>query len=155
MNPAAKQYIRQVKKHLHCPRSLKNEFLQQLGDEIFLYCEENDLADFDDLARHFGAPETVAKEFLSELDGETISKYYSHRGRLALIAAGCLAVFLVGVGIRQVYVQNLFLDTHYVESITYESDSLPDITGPTYYHEEGSSDGTRVIYGIETFSSEE
>lgn len=155
MNPAAKQYIRQVKKHLHCPCSLKNEFLQQLGDEIFLYCEENDLTDFDDLAQNFGVPETVAKEFLSELDGETISKYYSHRGRLALIAAGCLALLLLVVGIRQIYIQNLFLDSYYLESITYESDSLPDLTGPTYYHKKGSSDGTRVIYDIETFSSED
>lgn len=108
MNPAAKQYLRQVKKQLHCPRSLKNKFLQQLEDEFFLYCEENDLTDFDDLARNFGVPETVAKEFLSELDGETISKYYSHRGRLTLIAAGCLALLLLVVGIRQIYINFAF-----------------------------------------------
>lgn len=155
MSPAAKQYLRQVKKHLHCPRSLKNEFLQQLEDEIFLCCEDHPSMDLAELTRCYGAPETMAKEFLSELSGEIVCRMYSRKAKLALIAAGCLALFLMVVGIRQIYIQNLLLDSHYVESITYDSDSLPDITGPTYYHEEGSSDGTRIIYGIETFSSED
>lgn len=155
MNPAAKQYLRQVKKHLHCPRSLKNKFLQQLEDEFFLYCEDHPSMDLAGLTRCYGAPETIANEFLSELSGEMICRMYVRKGKLTWIVAGRLALFLLVVGICQIYIQNLFLDSYYVESITYESDSLPDITGPTYYHEEGSSDRTRVIYGIETFSSEE
>lgn len=107
--------------------------------------------DLAELTRCYGAPETVAKDFLSELSGEMVCRMYSRKAKLTLIAAGCLALFLMVVGIRQIYIQNLLLDSHYVESITYDSDSLPD----TYYHEEGNSDGTRIIYGIETFSSED
>lgn len=108
-----------------------------MEDEVFLYIEDNEAADYSDLSQHFGTPEAVAAEFLNNLDGNAVAKSQHHRNKVFLIAIVILITLAMIIGVHKLYVQHTILDIEYVESITYEEDQSPNITGPTFFHEEG------------------
>lgn len=135
MNKAAKVYLREIRKRLPCSRSVKAEFLRQLEDEVFLYCGEHEEADFAALAAHFGTPEEVANSFLCELGTNTVRQYLTLRKRVLYAAAGIVLTVVIltsAVEIYTSYKQQQALDSYYIESITYQGDVLPYMTGPTY-----------------------
>lgn len=112
-----------------------------MEDDIFLYCEEHESSHITELTKHFGNPEDLAKEFLSELDRETVTKIHSSRTKMIFTVALVLIAFLLIVAIRDIYIQNLFLDSYYVEYITRKGESQLNESQP--------------IYGVETFAAEE
>lgn len=116
---------------------MKAKFLHQLGDEIFLYCEENEIVGLADLIQRFGAPESVASEFQDNLNGMVVAKYQNFQNKVLLIAVVILVTLGAIASAYRMYVQHTLLDIEYIESITFEEDQLPDVTGPTFYHEEG------------------
>lgn len=135
MNKAASQYLREVKKRIHCSRSLKTEFLFQLEDEVDFFCEDFDGVDFAALEKRFGKPEDVAKEFLSELGGSALTKANRFQRSLAylfIIVVITAAILAFGVSVYTDYKQQKALDSYYVESITYEGELSPGATSPTY-----------------------
>ena len=103
-----------------------------MEDEVCLYCDDHTEADYSGLVQRFGAPEDVAKDFVSELSGSAITRYTALKGNILYIVAAIVITLLVGIGIHTYYVQHTLLDGNYVESITYEGDAIPCITGPTY-----------------------
>ena len=92
MNKAVKKYLRQVKKHLCCPRSHSRDFLRQLEDDMLLFCEEQDTADLLQLTAQFGHPKDVAEDFCAALDPRTVTRAAFTRLKFAYLA---LAVILV------------------------------------------------------------
>lgn len=139
MRKAASKYLREVKKNLRCPYSLRAEFLNQLADEVYLYCDEHEGEDLVSLSKRFGNPEAVAEDFLNSLDGNAVAKSELYSGRVLLVAIAILIVLAMAVGIHRIYVQRRILDSKYIESITFEEDHIIEITGPTFFHEEGSA----------------
>lgn len=105
----AKQYLRHVKKNLHCSHSLKAKFLHQLGDEIFLYCEENEIVGLADLIQRFGAPESVASEFQDNLNGMVVAKYQNFQNKVLLIAVVILVTLGAIASAYRMYVQHTLL----------------------------------------------
>lgn len=140
MNKAAAQYLRAVRRNLSCPASLKREFLSQLEDEVLLFCDEHDEADVQTIAARFGTAEEVAQEFLRELDGQVLVKQQSQAKKILLAALAIVILFGLMVMARQIYIQQLFLDSYFIEYITYEGESQV---------QEG-----QTVYGVETFGSE-
>lgn len=135
MNKAASQYLREVKKRIHCSRSLKTEFLFQLEDEVDFFCEDFDGVDFSILSERFGTPDDVAREFLTELGLEVVSSASRKRQHILYFAVSVIfliAVFSAVVEIYTNYQQKQALDGYYVESITYEEDVTPYVISPSY-----------------------
>lgn len=99
MNRAAKQYLRQVKKNLYCPKHLSREFLRQLEDDISCFCEEQKQAVYGQLLEVFGDPKDVAADFFSGLDARTVSRYSYRRLKVTYsLLAVVLAAALCSVG---------------------------------------------------------
>ena len=101
--------------------------------EVDFFCEEHNKADYAVLAQHFGSPEDIAKEFLSELGGCTNNQIDRVR-RCTLYITASIAIaailFAAGAAIYTNYKQQKVLDGYFVESITYESDVQSYITLP-------------------------
>lgn len=116
--------------------------------EVIYYCEDHDDVDFVALSECFGSPEEVAKDFLSELGANTINKASLVKQRLILFVVIFIiisAVLFISISIHVYYIQQTILDSHYIESITYEGQLTPDMTGATfeaeyYYSENEISD---------------
>lgn len=136
MRKAASKYLREVKKNLRCPYSLRAEFLNQLADELFLYCEEHDDVDTADLSAHFGLPEDVAKEFMAELGGKAAGTVSQARQRILCLTAALViiaAAVVAAVNVYTAYKQYKILDGYYIEAITYEEETNPFSTAPTFF----------------------
>lgn len=106
-----------------------------MEDEVFLYCEEHDDADIDTLVKRFGLPEEVANVFLEELGISTINTSNQIKRRVLYLAAIIVIAVIVLVSATVIYTsykQQQALDVYYIESITYQEDVMPYITGPTY-----------------------
>lgn len=113
-----------------------------MEDEVFLYSEDNEAADYFDLSQRFGTPESVAAEFLNNLDGDTVAKTALFRNKVLISSVAVIILMSLTICIHRIYIQHTLLDSVYIESITYEEALTPDITGPTYFHEEGTSNQT-------------
>lgn len=134
MSKAASQYLREVKKRIHCSSSQKTEFLCQLEDEIFLFCENRINVEFADLSEHFGAPEEVAENFLSEFGANEVNKCNRIKRRVLYVCSAIIitaAVIISAVEIYTYYTQQKFEDSFFIESITYKETTNPYATAPT------------------------
>lgn len=135
MSRAAKQYLREVKKRIPCSPAQKKQFLCQLDNEVFLYCEEHNDIDMAALVDQFGSPEELASDFLPEININTVNGFVQTKHRLLmLLAIIVIAVVALasGIGIYTLYRQQQLLDGQYIESITYDSDVTPYISGHTF-----------------------
>ena len=106
-----------------------------MEDEVFLYCEEHNDSDIDVLINQFGSPEEVANEFLAELGISTINKSNQMKRRVLFLAAIIVITAIALVSATEIYTrykQQQVLDGYYIDSITYEGDITPYISGPTY-----------------------
>lgn len=95
------------------------------------------------LTARFGTPEEVANNFLTELEPRVMWKYERIRRRVLYAVAAIVLIAVLLITAMETYTnirQQQVLDIHYVESITYKSDVLPEATGPTYWVIEFSSE---------------
>lgn len=114
--------------------------------EIIYYCEDHDNVDIVTLSNHFGTPEEVADDFLSELGINEVTKSNLIRKRLLHLVATIIILAIIlfaAVEIHAYYIQQQFLDSYFIESITYESESILDVT-PTYAVEDYYSEEERT-----------
>ena len=148
MSTAASQYLREVKKRIPCLGSQKTEFLCQLEAEVIYYCEDHDDVDITMLFEHFGKPEDISQEFLSELSADAVLKSNSSIRRFMFFGITITIVLLIGVGIHAYYTQQKLLDGQYIETITYEGSApkepvvwvLTDSDGEDVYWEFSEDD---------------
>ena len=139
MNKVAAHYLRAVRKALHCPGRQGKQLLHQLGEDIEEYCEEHPDATEEALCRRFGAPEDVAADFVEDLGGSIAVNIQRRRNRIVTAVIVVLVLVAGAVTVRQIWIQQLLLDFHWVESITYEADELPEYTGTIYWEEVATS----------------
>lgn len=96
-NEAKKRYLSAVKKNLRCSGKQKKAFLAELNASLTAFLSETPEADEAQLCVAFGAPETVAEDFLSTLDSKDIKKAFSWK-RMVLIGV-IVALLLWGAGV--------------------------------------------------------
>ena len=95
MKSIVRDYLRQLKMRLQCPRAIRKPFLQQMETELEDFCARNDTADATLLAQAFGSPEDLAQEFLSELSADAVASSIRARRR-ALLAAISVLLLIAG-----------------------------------------------------------
>ena len=139
MNSSARRYIGMVKREIPWPMRQKKQFLHQLSQDAALYCEDNPTATPEALAHQFGEPQEIAADFLENLGGSAAVKTERRNSLIRTAVVLLLAIVIGIVAVRQVYVQNLILDTTYIDSITEFIDEPIEENSPTYYHEEFTS----------------
>lgn len=122
MNKVAERYLRAVRKALHCPGRQGKQLLRQLSEDIEEYCEEHPDATEEALCRRFGTPEDVAADFVEDLGGSIAVNIQRRRNRIVTAVIVVLVLVAGAVTVRQIWIQQLLLDFHWVESITYEAD---------------------------------
>lgn len=122
MNKVAERYLRAVRKALHCPGQQGKRLLRQLSEDIEEYCEEHPDATEEELCRRFGTPEDVAADFVEDLGGSIAVNIQRRRNRIVTAVIVVLVLVAGAVTVRQIWIQQLLLDFHWVESITYEAD---------------------------------
>lgn len=122
MNKVAAHYLRAVRKALHCPGRQGKQLLHQLDEDVDEYCEEHPDATEEALCRRFGAPEDVAADFVEDLGGSIAVNIQRRRNRIVTAVIVVLVLVAGAVTARQIWIQQLFLDFRWVESITYEAD---------------------------------
>ena len=133
MNKVAERYLRAVRKALHCPGRQGKRLLHQLGEDIEEYCEEYPDATEEALFRRFGTPEDVAADFVEDLGGSIAVNIQRRRNRIATAVIVVLVLVAGAVTARQIWIQQLFLDSYWVESITYEADKPLEEPGEIYW----------------------
>ena len=70
-----KRYLKCVGKN--CPRYFKRNLMDDLIDHLCDYLDENPDSSFDNIVKHFGAPEKFADEYILALDEDTRKKLMS------------------------------------------------------------------------------
>ena len=138
MNNSASQYLQEVKKRIHCSHSLKTEFLCQLEAEVIYYCEDHDNVNFSVLSEHFGTPDDIANDFLSELGMGVNSNANKPKQYVLYLAVALLFIIIAWTAIGEIYTnykQQQALDIYYIEEITFEGDVAPYATDPVYLAE--------------------
>ena len=133
MNKVAERYLRAVRKALHCPGRQGKRLLRQLSEDIEEYCEEHPDATEEELCRRFGTPEDVAAAFAEDLGGSIAVNVQRRRNRIVTAVTVVLVLVAGAVTARQIWIQQLFLDSYWVESITYEADKPLEEPGEIYW----------------------
>lgn len=133
MNKVAERYLRAVRKALHCPGRQGKRLLRQLSEDIEEYCEEHPDATEEELCRRFGTPEDVAADFAEDLGGSIAVNVQRRRNRIVTAVIVVLVLVAGAVTARQIWIQQLFLDSYWVESITYEADKPLEEPGEIYW----------------------
>lgn len=133
MNKVAERYLRAVRKALHCPGRQGKRLLRQLSEDIEEYCEEHPDATEEALCRRFGTPENVAAAFAEDLGGSIAVNVQRRRNRIVTAVIVVLVLVAGAVTARQIWIQQLFLDSYWVESITYEADKPLEEPGEIYW----------------------
>ena len=122
MNKPARAYLRAVRRALRCPGRQGKQLLRQLSEDIEEYCEEHPDATEEALCRRFGTPEDVAAAFVEDLGGSIAVNIQRRRNRIVTAVIVVLVLVAGAVTARQIWIQQLLLDIHWVESITYIAD---------------------------------
>ena len=122
MNKPARAYLRAVRRALRCPGRQGKRLLRQLSEDIEEYCEEHPDATEEELCRRFGTPEDVAADFVEDLGGSIAVNIQRRRNRIVTAVIVVLVLVAGAVTVRQIWIQQLLLDMHWVESITYIAD---------------------------------
>lgn len=139
MNKSAKHYLRAVRRALRCPGRQGKLLLRQLGEDIDEYCEEHPDATAEELCCRFGTPENVAADFVEAMGGSVAVNIQRRRNRIVTVVIVLLVLIIGAVTARWIWIQQLFLDFHWVESITYEADEPLEETGEIYWSVEFTS----------------
>ena len=133
MNKPARAYLRAVRRALRCPGRQGKQLLRQLSEDIEEYCEEHPDATEEALCRRFGTPEDVAADFAEDLGGSIAVNVQRRRNRIVTAVIVVLVLVAGVVTARQIWIQQLFLDSYWVESITYEADKPLEEPGEIYW----------------------
>ena len=108
-NEAKRHYLDAVKKNLRCSGRQKKAFLDELNASLTAFLSETPEADEAQLCEAFGAPETVAEDFLSTLDAKDIQKAFGWK-KIVLIAV--IAALLLWGFVLTLELIDAHIDTH-------------------------------------------
>lgn len=89
------KYIDEVEDYLVCLKKSKQKVIDEIRNSIYVYAEENGIADIKEVYDHFGTPEEIASQHLSAVDPKKIKKALSVKK--AIITALAIIVSMVAV----------------------------------------------------------
>ena len=89
------KYIDEVEGYLVCLEKSKQKVIDEIRNSIYVYAEENGIADIKEVYDHFGTPEEIASQHLSAVDPKKIKKALSIKRVFAVAMA--IIVLMVAV----------------------------------------------------------
>jgi hypothetical protein len=103
-----KQYIREVRKELLCPRKVQKKFLEELSGSLYTYLEEHPNATMEDIYARFGSSSELAESYLKTIDPEELKNQVriARTVRRTLIAVALSIVLLFTIMVVVMIIDN-------------------------------------------------
>lgn len=96
-----KSFIRQTKSLFPIYNSQIKTFLSDLQNSIFDFASENDIT-CEQLEAHFGAPQEIVFNYLTEMPEENLSKCLSLKRTIKICVITALIVFIIAAAVFSV-----------------------------------------------------
>ena len=104
-NKVVNKYIKALSKQIVYPGKKKKKYLSEIKMDLLNSTESNPDADYELLCENFGSPESLAKEFMDNVDPAEYKKAVSKK-RVLLIAV------IIAIAIWAVFILSLWIEGH-------------------------------------------
>lgn len=105
INKDIEKYLEEIKKNLVCSAAQKKTVINDLRNSIYDYVDETKATDIEDIYSHFGQPEDIAEQFVSETGGKYLKKSLSVKN---VLIAAIVALFTIAL---------IFLTIDFIDSL--------------------------------------
>lgn len=85
-------YISEIKKNLLCSTSQKNSITSDLRNSVIDFADSNNIDDINDIYAHFGTPQDIANQSISETEPQKLKKKFNLR---KIVIIGVLIAVLI------------------------------------------------------------
>ncbi len=103
MHKQLKTYFKTIKKNLPCLNSVVRKMLDDLKVSVNDYITQNNCIEFQEIEKHFGTAEDIAKEFAIGIDNAYV-KSYEFKKRVTAIVVSMLAAIILAVCALVIYI---------------------------------------------------
>ena len=93
------QYMHQVRRESACTPPCRKKFIRSLEPLVDDFAGENPEASLAEYEEAFGAPESLAQQYMSTLDQEEVRRYREQKKHLRWAAWAVIALIFVGMAI--------------------------------------------------------
>lgn len=100
------EYFREISNRVICPKKLKQEFINQLRNDIDCFISDNPGAKITDIKENFGTAEAIAESFTQGLDSSELKKKLSIRKMILVAVVIALVIYAAFVVISLIDVHN-------------------------------------------------
>ena len=99
INKDIEKYLEEIKKNLVCSAAQRKTVINDLRNSIYDYVDETKATDIEDIYSHFGQPEDIAEQFVSETSGKYLKKSLSVKKVLitAIVALFTIALIFLTI----------------------------------------------------------
>lgn len=95
LDATLKRYYRGIWKALPCSRSMRNQILQQIQENVSQFLEQNPSADFDAVQNRFGSAQEIAYSYIDDQNTSELLCKIRLKKKVLAIFAGVMAAFLL------------------------------------------------------------
>lgn len=90
MDKICKAYVSQVKAILPVWSKKEKAFVKKLHNNLYDYCEDNNVTAIDELYKGYGTPQEIVFEYISLMEPEAISKRINTAKYIKILVMGLL-----------------------------------------------------------------
>ncbi|MDE5670800.1 MAG: hypothetical protein K2I14_04990 [Eubacterium sp.] len=69
-----KRYIKEINQNIICDFRTRKKFISDIKNSVYDFAESENAVTMDDICKHFGTPQQIAKEFLLNADVKQIKR---------------------------------------------------------------------------------
>lgn len=121
MNQAAKQYLKQIKRHLPYSASQKKRYIGDITDSIISYVQEHPDCDFEELSKAFGTPGEIVESYITDLSSGEYHKKLSTQKIVRIgIVLGLLLTIVIAVALISSAISDWKIANGYYYDTIYE-----------------------------------
>lgn len=95
MDKMCKVYVSQVKAILPVWGKKEKDFVRKLHDNLYDYCEDNNINSIEDLYKGFGTPQEIVFEYISLMEPNEISKRINTAKYIKILAISVITLTLL------------------------------------------------------------
>ena len=107
MQKQLKTYFKTIKKNLPCLNSVMRKMLDDLKVSVNDYITQNNCIEFQEIEKHFGTAEDIAKEFAVGIDNAYVKSYKLKKRITAVVVALLTAILIIVTSLSiYIYIEN-------------------------------------------------
>lgn len=118
-----KRYIKEIKQNIICDFRTRKKFISDIKNSIYDFAESANAVTMDDIYKHFGKPQEIAKEFLLNADVKKIKKRMNVTKIVLIGIIAALVMWAAGL-VYAIIDANVIHSGYYVETIHDVDDDL-------------------------------